>query len=602
MLRERAEATGTAMDRKGSHNLDEPSVTEQAAQSDASSADSARLENLAQSLTAERLIVLPFYHDLRNSIVHPERVKLQTDYFWRAWAPLLGPVRAMIVMKMRQYGYYNRQTRELRDEYSRTYDEIARSIGISTRTLERYFESESDPLGGPFRVLKDPLLAAFIKLRHQYVWRPGKSAPERTTNEYKIAMDEPLVPEDELILRLEAAKRLAGSADDETARPRKTTAMAGEQDLNKMAAPVDDNGDRDEDHTRQNGAYGADGERPSGNKAEKSAPSRHSLHTRQIDAYERRIDLDRAQNDAGERQSGGADSPRNLATQPVALQRTKQTTTTTTKNDAALEAASRAENAIDEKAAPRQVVATFEAANARLTTPLERRLLESLAAEFEDSANLRGKSGAVWLEEAIIEAVSSGSRYVAPKRLREILRRWATLFESSSEPEIEPTAMKPRVRATPRPPLAGRKAPRLRLAPSPSLADEGDKKNKFDSEGSFIGPNQSLEADERSEYESAVDNPPAPAPSFIVSPELGLTNKGLWAAVLEDLRENASPSVYSTWLKPTQLIARQGRTLVVGVPNSFARDWLAERYRAPLVRAVESVIGETLDIRFDVHA
>jgi hypothetical protein len=73
----------------------------------------------------------------------------------------------MIVMRMRQYGYYNRRTHELRDECSRTYDKIAASIGISTRTLERYFVSDADPSGGPYPVLKDPLLARFIKLRHQ---------------------------------------------------------------------------------------------------------------------------------------------------------------------------------------------------------------------------------------------------------------------------------------------------------------------------------------------------------------------------------------------------------------------------------------------------
>jgi len=233
-----------------------------------------QVADLAATLTGDRLVVLPFYHELSNTLVRPERVKLQTEYFWQRWVPLLGPVRALVVMRMRQFGYYNRQTGELRDEVARTYDEIARSIGISTRSLERYFESEPDPGGGPFRVLKDPLLARFIRLRHQYVWRPGKSAPERTTNEPKIAMDEPLTPDDEASLRLAAARRLRHGAGGERERrlgrgaqiasggrkphSRESDGYAREADAVEPAPlPI-------EHHTRQSGGYVDPCERQSG--------------------------------------------------------------------------------------------------------------------------------------------------------------------------------------------------------------------------------------------------------------------------------------------------------------------------------------------------
>ena len=171
-----------------------------------------QVADLAATLTGERPVVLSIYHELRNALVRRERVELQTEYLRQRWVPLLGPVRALIVKRMRQFGYYNRQAGELRDEVARTYDEIARSIGISTQSLERYFESEPDPGGGPFRVLKDPFLARFTRLRHQYVWRPGKSAPERAINEHRFAMDEPLAPDDEASLRLAAARRLGHGA------------------------------------------------------------------------------------------------------------------------------------------------------------------------------------------------------------------------------------------------------------------------------------------------------------------------------------------------------------------------------------------------------
>jgi hypothetical protein len=71
------------------------------------------------------------------------------------------------------------------------------------------------------------------------------------------------------------------------------------------------------------------------------------------------------------------------------------------------------------------VIACYEAANARPASPLERTLLAELEREFLPLASARGESSAELLVAAIREAVASGSRYVAPKRIREILARWA---------------------------------------------------------------------------------------------------------------------------------------------------------------------------------
>lgn len=529
------------------------------------------IQALADSLTPERLVILPFYHELRNSFVKPERVKLQTEYFWQRWVPLLGPVRSLIVMKMRQYGYYNRHTRELRDECARTYDEIAASIGISTRTLERYFESEPDPNGGPYRTLKDSLLARFIRLRHQYVWRPGKAAPERTTNEYKIAMDEPLTPEDEAAFRLAAARRLRQSADVSGTPP--------------------------DGHTRQN----------VGNSP--SPPRR-----RQSVAYAA---------PPRSRQNGDANSPDLAATQPVVPSSTPEPDTTTTGDvhhparsaehgRRGLAGAERgregnqpvpgqAELARDgddlgvaRAAAPdgpegsglAEVVATFEAANERPATRLERQLLAGLAAEFDAAARVRGASGPAWLAAAIVEAVDSGSRFVAPKRLREICRRWAR--------EGQPSG-------------AGRAGPERR---SPGAAAAGGSRRKggrTGGAGSGRSRLPSVAAPDAAASSAASDvegvepaERPEP-PTFVVPQSPGLTNKQLWAAVLDELRPTCPPGTFATWLKPTRLIGLDGDALVVGVPNSFARQWLAERFEGPVARAVGSILGGSRPIRFEVE-
>lgn len=71
------------------------------------------------------------------------------------------------------------------------------------------------------------------------------------------------------------------------------------------------------------------------------------------------------------------------------------------------------------------VLACFEAANDRTATPLERELLAELEELFDAPAARVGATGGEWVAAAIREAVSSGSRFVAPKRIREILSRWA---------------------------------------------------------------------------------------------------------------------------------------------------------------------------------
>ena len=54
------------------------------------------------ALTPEQARLLPFYHDLRNEIVQPEKVVVSTQYFWSRWAPRLGPTLAVLVICLRR--------------------------------------------------------------------------------------------------------------------------------------------------------------------------------------------------------------------------------------------------------------------------------------------------------------------------------------------------------------------------------------------------------------------------------------------------------------------------------------------------------------------
>jgi hypothetical protein len=241
-----------------------------------------------------------------------------------------------------------------------------------------------------------------------------------------------------------------------------------------------------------------------------------------------------------------------------------------------------------------RVIETFSAANSREASPLEGQLLAALVEEVDPAARAAGETGALWVAAAIVEAVEAGSRYVAPRRIREICRRWAGQAVPGRRAAVDGRRVGAAVRAgasavrTPRSspvPARGRS-----LVDAPSQAPPADDGDAPDGE-----PSVELEHDRPAER--------LEIPTFLVDQAVGLTNRQLWAAVLDELRRAVSPGAFATWLKPTRLIGLldPDGDLVVGVPNSFAREWLGERFIASAEAAVEVVLGQRRRVRFEVE-
>lgn len=72
----------------------------------------------------------------------------------------------------------------------------------------------------------------------------------------------------------------------------------------------------------------------------------------------------------------------------------------------------------------------------------------------------------------------------------------------------------------------------------------------------------------------------------------------LWQDTLAKLETELSKPSFETWLSSTCLLSIDGNTLIIGVPNEFAKDWLESRY-APLIRsAVQTVFNQPMNLRF----
>ena len=210
----------------------------------------------------------------------------------------------------------------------------------------------------------------------------------------------------------------------------------------------------------------------------------------------------------------------------------------------------------------------FESANDRAATPAERKLLRDLAERLDSVAaetrrarpdeELPG-SGWGWLEAAVWEAVEAGSAYVAPRRVREIVLRWERDgfpgAESPGLPEPPPSS-----------PGGGRRQPRAqRSAEAASL-------------------------------------PPLAFPPTFAIAEVGLSNRQVWAAVLDELQHGGTVSRadLETWLRPAYISRREGDALIVAAPNAVARDRIVARLLSPLRAALAATIGVAVEIGVEV--
>ncbi len=72
----------------------------------------------------------------------------------------------------------------------------------------------------------------------------------------------------------------------------------------------------------------------------------------------------------------------------------------------------------------------------------------------------------------------------------------------------------------------------------------------------------------------------------------------IWSNTLAIIEAQLSKPSFETWLKATKPLAFYNNTLVVGVPNEFAKDWVESRYSNLLQETVNSVAGKEIQLKF----
>ena len=114
-----------------------------------------------------------------------------SQYFVTRWMPLLGHEGTRIVLALRALGYFNPRTGERRDEIILNRAELAARVGCSEDTLTRELGTDR-ATGAP----RNPALRHFVEKIQRVRRDPHTGRIWQEANGYRVAMDDPIHPDD----------------------------------------------------------------------------------------------------------------------------------------------------------------------------------------------------------------------------------------------------------------------------------------------------------------------------------------------------------------------------------------------------------------------
>jgi len=82
--------------------------------------------------------------------------------------------------------------------------------------------------------------------------------------------------------------------------------------------------------------------------------------------------------------------------------------------------------------------------------------------------------------------------------------------------------------------------------------------------------------------------------------QIDLPPNEIWSRLLDRARHDLPEQTFRTWLEPSQALALEGNTLVIGVPDQFAADWNESKHAQLLSGYAPVAIGQPIIIAFRV--
>jgi chromosomal replication initiator protein len=74
--------------------------------------------------------------------------------------------------------------------------------------------------------------------------------------------------------------------------------------------------------------------------------------------------------------------------------------------------------------------------------------------------------------------------------------------------------------------------------------------------------------------------------------------KTLWKQVLGEIELSVSKAIFRTWFKDTYIVKVEEGVVYVGVPNLFAKDWIAEKHHKTILRILREISDTVRSVEF----
>lgn len=151
----------------------------------------AKKQEILENLEAGTVELRPFYWDLRNRIVRPWDTVQTTRYFWFRWIPIIGPSYTLIIINFRLLCADQPLEEGGSNRLIVPHAKLAELCGLSLPTIKRALAPRT------FRDASTWFLPLFLRPYQRYLYDQNSRKKVRAPNGYEVAMDDPLLPEDE---------------------------------------------------------------------------------------------------------------------------------------------------------------------------------------------------------------------------------------------------------------------------------------------------------------------------------------------------------------------------------------------------------------------
>ncbi len=77
-----------------------------------------------------------------------------------------------------------------------------------------------------------------------------------------------------------------------------------------------------------------------------------------------------------------------------------------------------------------------------------------------------------------------------------------------------------------------------------------------------------------------------------------MENDELWQTVLNEIGVTTSKATFNTWFAGTDIQSKDDGMVVVSVPNSFAKEWLENKFNKFILKSIRNIFPEIKDVKF----